>query len=167
MNLRYGTTLLALWLCWGEGSEKGQWPLPAFLSRRKLSSCSSLDARHFSAFQSATPVMEFRAVSLSTSVCGFLKRNCLVLHLFLPQLNHCWFLQPKVIETYLPGTGTLGWGAWCGAGTPWSWGTLLEFLSTRHVCGTSLFPPTSLDGCRFFNSIVVRLSFNLTSNGSE
>ena len=43
----------ACWICgsvdlWGEGSEKGQWALPAFLSGRKLSSSSHLDARHFS-----------------------------------------------------------------------------------------------------------------------
>ena len=40
---------LACHLCGsvGEGSEKGQWPLPAFLSGRKLSPSSHLDARHF------------------------------------------------------------------------------------------------------------------------
>ena len=52
---------------WGEGSEKGGWPLPAFLSGRKLSPSSYLDARYFSsslyatgAFQTATPVVELR-----------------------------------------------------------------------------------------------------------
>ena len=52
---------------WGEGSEKGQWPLPVFLSGIKLSPSSRLDARHFSfslystgAFQAATPVLELR-----------------------------------------------------------------------------------------------------------
>ena len=52
---------------WGKGSEKGQWPLPAFLSGRKLSSSSHLDARYFSsslyatgAFQGAAPVLEPR-----------------------------------------------------------------------------------------------------------
>ena len=50
---------------WEEGSEKGQWPLPAFLSGRKLSPSSRLHARHFSsslyapgAFEAATPVLE-------------------------------------------------------------------------------------------------------------
>ena len=55
-------------LCVGVGdSEKGQWPLPIFLSRRKLSPSSHFDARHFSSslcatggFQAATPVMELR-----------------------------------------------------------------------------------------------------------
>ena len=53
---------------WEEGSAKGQWPLPAFLSARKLSPSSHLDARHFSsslcapgAFQAAeTLVLELR-----------------------------------------------------------------------------------------------------------
>ena len=51
----------------GEGSEKEQWPLPAFLSGRKLSPRSLLDARHFSsslcatgAFQAATLVLAFK-----------------------------------------------------------------------------------------------------------
>ena len=52
---------------WGEGSEKGKWPLPTFLSGRKLSLRSCLDARHFGSspyatgtFQAATPMQEFR-----------------------------------------------------------------------------------------------------------
>ena len=40
-----------------------------------------------------------------------------------------------------------------------------------YGCGTSPFciyaPPTSLDGCGFFNSVVVRLPFNSISDGSE
>ena len=35
--------------------------------------------------------------------------------------------------------------------------------SLFHICA----PPTSLDGCDFFDSIVVRLPFNLISDGSE
>ena len=52
---------------WEEDSEKGQWPLPAFLSGTKLSPSSCFDARHFSsllyvtgAFQAATPVLDLR-----------------------------------------------------------------------------------------------------------
>ena len=62
-------------------------------------------------------------------------------------------------------------GAWCGAGIPYFPDIPPKFLSTTCGCGTSLFhvstPPTSLGGCGFFNSIVVRLPFNLTSDGSE
>ena len=36
--------------------------------------------------------------------------------IFFHQLYPCWVLQPEVVGTYLPGTGTLGWEAWCGAG---------------------------------------------------
>ena len=46
-----------------------------------------------------------------------------------------------------------------------------KFLSTTCGRGTSLFrvctPPTSLDGCGFFNSIVVKLPFSLISDSSE
>ena len=66
----------------GEGSEKGQWPLPAFLSGRNLSFSSHLDARHFSfsqyatgTFQAATPVMELRGSECELVLCGFFKRN--------------------------------------------------------------------------------------------
>ena len=52
---------------WGEGSENGQWSLPTFLSGRKLSPSSCLDATHFSpslytpgAFQAATLLLELR-----------------------------------------------------------------------------------------------------------
>ena len=52
---------------WGEGSEKGKWPVPTFLSDRKLSFSFHLDARHFisslyatGAFQAATLVLELR-----------------------------------------------------------------------------------------------------------
>ena len=90
---------------------------------------------------------------------------------FFHQLNSQWFLQPEVVGTYLPGTGTLGWEAWCGTGTPCSQDIPPKFLSTIHGCGTSPFcvstPPTSLDGCGFFNSVGVRLPFNLISDGSE
>ena len=73
--------------------------------------------------------------------------------------------------TYLPGTGTLGCGALCGAGTPHSWYIPPEFLPTTCGCGTSLFsmsaPFTYLGGCGFFNSMVVRLPFKLISDGPE
>ena len=54
----------------GEGSEKGHWPRPAFLSGRTLSLSSRLDAGHFSsslyatgALQAATPVLELRGTA--------------------------------------------------------------------------------------------------------
>lgn len=32
--------------------------------------------------------------------------------------NLCWFPQPGFMGISLPGTGTLGWEAWCGSGIP-------------------------------------------------
>ena len=146
---------------WGTSLEKGQWTLPTFLSERKLSTSSHLDARYFSsslyatgAFQDPTTVLELRG-SLSKSMCGFFKV----------------FLQTHLMRTYLLGIGTLGWGSWCEAGTPCSQDIPPEFLSTTPRCGTSTFhvhtPPTSLDGCGFFDSVVIRLLFNPVSDGSE
>ena len=110
-------------------------------------------------------------MSLSKSMCGFFKVNCLGLQRFLILIQSCWFLQPEVMGTYLSGTGTLDCGSWCGAGTPCSQDIPPEFLSTTRGCGTSLFHvstlPTSMDGYGFFNSVVVRLSFNTISDRSE
>ena len=49
-------------------------------------------------------------------------------------LNPHWFSQPEVMGTYLPGTGTLGWGSLCGAGTPCPEISLLNSYPP-HVCG--------------------------------
>ena len=35
---------------------------------------------------------------------------------FFYWLNPCWFLEPRVLGTYLPGTGNLGWGPGVGLG---------------------------------------------------
>ncbi|KAF6119961.1 hypothetical protein HJG60_010328 [Phyllostomus discolor] len=63
----------------GEGSGKGQWPLPAFLSGRKLSPSSCLDDRHFSFYMPLAPFKllswcwSSEGVSLNKSMCGFLR----------------------------------------------------------------------------------------------
>ena len=73
--------------------------------------------------------------------------------------------------TYLPGTGTLGCGARCGAGTFHSRDIPPGFLSTTCGFGTSLFHisalPTNLEQYIFSNSIVVGLPFNLIYDISE
>ena len=48
------------------------------------------------------------------------KRKGLRILQFLPQHNPHWFLQPEVMGTHLPRSGTLGWVVWCGAGIPHS-----------------------------------------------
>ena len=47
---------------------------------------------------------------------GSLRRTALGPQKFFHRLNPHWFLQPEVVGTYLPATGTLGRGAWYGAG---------------------------------------------------
>ena len=85
------------------------------------------DARQFSsspyvhdAFQAALELRE----NESKSMCGPFKRNSLELQLPSVSCSHnpCWFLKPEVMGTSLPGTETLGWGAWCGAGNSCSSG---------------------------------------------
>ena len=113
----------------GEGSEKGQWSLPALLSGRKLSSSCRLDARHFTstlyasgAFQAATHVLELRKnESEEVDVCGFFKRNYLGLPKFLPPIQSPLFSVARNKGCSFLGTGTLGWGPGMGLGrlTPW------------------------------------------------
>ena len=61
-------------------------------------------------------------LSPSKSMQGHFKRNCLGLQKSFVSLSHnpCWFLQPEVMGTSLPGSRTLGWGAWFGVETPCS-----------------------------------------------
>ena len=89
---------------------------------------------------------------------------------FFHHLNPRWFLQPKVVGTYIPGTGILGW-----KGPSVDLGLLAPEISLPNFypcgCGISLFhvwaAPTSLGGCGFFNSIVVRLQFSSISDIHE
>ena len=89
---------------------------------------------------------------------------------FFHRLNLWWFVKPYVVGSYLAGTGTLGQWVWCVAGTPPK-DILPKSVSTTPGWGTSPFyfcaPPTSLDGCGFFNSVVVRLPFSLISDVPE
>ena len=157
-------------VCWLSGG----WP------RKGTMASACLDARYLSlplqatgAPQAATLSPEpRRSESEQVSPCvGSLRGTAWGSRSFFHWFNPCWFLQSEVVGTYFPGTGTLGWGAWCGSGTPRSQGTLPEFLSTSHWCGTSPFftstLPTNLGWCCFFNSVVVRLPFNLISVSSE
>ena len=155
----------------GEGSEKGQWPLPTFLCGRKLSASSCLDARHLSSFPYATGAFKLlrqcwssEGVILSKSVCGFFKRNRLELLRFLLLTQ-----SPLVFAARSFGDlSSCHWnpGLW---GLVWGWDALLlRYPSKIFIHYTWVWdqpihvssPPTSLDGCGFFNSVVVRLPFN-------
>ena len=47
---------------------------------------------------------------------GFLRGTAWGSKSFVHQLNPRWVWQPEVVGTYLPGTGTLGWGPGVGLG---------------------------------------------------
>ena len=102
------------------------------------------DARHFSsslyspgAFQAATLVMEPRGSKselVSPCVCS-LRGTSLGSRIFFHQLNTHWFLQPKIVGTYIPGTGTLGWGPGVGLGILAPEISLLNLYPPMWVCG--------------------------------
>ena len=150
--------------------------MPSFLSGRKLSPTSHLDAKHFSS--SCMPLVPFKllprcwssvGVSLSKFVCGFFMGNCLGLQKFLPLTQSLLVFAARSYEDLSSWQRNPGPGVWCGDGTPCSLDIPPKFLSTTCGCGTSPFcicsPPTSVDG--YFNSMVVRLPFNSISDGYE
>ena len=110
-------------------------------------------------------------VNLSKSMCEFFKGNCLELQKFPLSTQFPLVFTARRYGNLSLWHGSPGLGAWCRAGTPCSQDIPPEFLSSIHGCGISPFcvstSPTSMDGCGFFNSIVVRLSFNSISDGFE
>ena len=104
-------------------------------------------------------------------MCGFFKRNCLELQQFLP-------LTQSLLGFAGRSCGDLSswhWnpGLW---GLVWGWDSLLlrypSQIFLHHMWAWDqpiprCAPLTSLDEGGFFNSIVVRLPFNSSSDGSE
>ena len=114
-------------------------------------------------------------VSQEVHVQALLRVTAWELNSFFHRLNVCWFLQPEVTDLSIwhwnPGLGGLVW-----AETPRSQDIPPDFypphvaVEPTHSMSLCLFfssPPTSLDGCSFFNSIVVGFLFNLISDSSE
>ena len=106
-------------------------------------------------------------MNLSKSCVGSLRGTAWDSRSFFYQLNPHWFLQPEVV------------GLIFLALEPWAWGPAVELghfipessIFIHHIgWGTNSFhictPPTSLDGCGFFNSNGI-LPFNLISDCSE
>ena len=127
-----------------EGSERGQCCCLAsrVLSKRKQSPSTHPDARLFNF--SHMPLVPFQLLlrcriqrereSVSPkSDTGPLRGDSWESCSFFHNPNPHWFLEPEVIGTYLPGTGTQGWMVLCGAGMPRSRGILPNFYLT-HVC---------------------------------
>ena len=107
-------------------------------------------------------------VSLSKSMCGFFKGLELLGTLEVSSTDS---IPTGFCNQKLWGLIFLALESWAGTGTTHPQLIPPKFITTTCGCGTSPFhsstPPTSLDGCGFFNSIVVRLPLNLISDGSE
>ena len=131
----------------------------------------------FSCCPSAGSQREWVCVS-PKSVVGPLRGDLWQSHSFFCHPKTHWFLQLEVMGTYLPGTGTLSWVVWCGAGIPHLWGLppnfypphmgmgpqtqCLHIFMSLHLstCLHISTPPTHLDEYDFFNSLVVGLSYH-------
>ena len=145
----------------------GLCPLPSFLSKKKLSLNSHLDARQFSTslyttgdFQAVPQCWSSEGVSLGKSMCEFFKGNCLGLQKF-----HSLAQYPLgfTVRNY----GDLSSWHWNPGlrSLVWSWdSSLLRHPSQIFIHHTGMqdhpfrisAPSTSLHGCGFFSSVVVR-----------
>ena len=109
-------------------------------------------------------------VWVDESVCGFFKRNSLGLQKFLPPTQFPLVFAARSCRDLT----SWHWNSGLG-GLMWGYNSSLTIFPSQifihHTCGTSPFPvcapPTSLHGCSFFNSVVVRLPFNSVSDVSE
>ena len=150
------------------------------LSGTELSSGSCLDARHFTSSLYATWCLSScypgnwssEGVSLSKSCAGPLRGTAWDSQQFLPPTQ-----SPLIFTARYGDLSSWHWkrGLWaqCGAWTPAPRYIPPNFYPSHvgvgpaHSASLHLRPPTSLDGCGFFNSVVVRLPFNSISDGSE
>ena len=121
-----------LWVCVGEGSERGQCHCvaSAVLSRRRFSTSAHPDARHFS----FSPCWRPERVSLCKSWvhCGPFKRKLLRIPEFLlpPQPSLVFYIQKLWRLIFLALEPWAG-GAWCGMGS------LAPEVSLHHTGGTA------------------------------
>ena len=172
-SLRYGVAALSLRV--GEGSERAQWPLPGLWSFVQeeavpwhLPWCQTPQFLPICSWGSSSccpgagAQREWICVSYKT-VLGPL-RGAAWVSPFILLLHPYWFLQTEVIGlTFLALEPWAGWSV-VGLGSfapevslqifilhPWVW--------DHPFCLSS--PPTHLDECDFFNSLVVELPYSL------
>ena len=73
-----------------------------------------------------------KGVSLSPKCVGPLRGDSWDSYSFFCHPKPHWFLQPELMGTYLPGSGTLAWVVWCGAGSFVPKVSFLIFI--HHTC---------------------------------
>ena len=105
-------------------------------------------------------------VWVGESICGFHKRNCLGLQQPPLPTQYPLVFAARSCGDLSSWHWNPGLGAWCGSVTPHLEISLPNFYP--RGCEASPFrvrtPPTSLHGCSFFNSVVVRLPVNSISD---
>ena len=155
------TRFTALWLCVGEGSERGQSCCLAsgdYLRGSCLSGTCPF-ASHFTfSLSPLMPLVCFQHCPGAKSqrgwfcmspksVAGPLREvswgSC---SFFCCPTPH-WFLQAEVTGTYLPGIGTLGWVVWSGTGTACSHGIPPYFYPPHVNVGPPVPPPLCTSPC--------------------
>ena len=114
----------ACWLCGWRAHQRNNGLCPHFHLRGICPSSSCPDVKQFTSSYiylvpfKLLPYARVQRVWAWISSCmgplrgtsGSLKASVSLSH------NPWWFLPPEIMRTYLPGTGPLGWGDWCGAG---------------------------------------------------
>ena len=115
MSLRYGSHLLALWLCGDRVQKmdnglclpfslgKSCPPALALMPDTSVPPCMLLVP-----FKLLPQCWSSEEVSLNKSLCGFFKRNCLELQKFLPLTQLPLVFAATIYETYLSVTGAVG-----------------------------------------------------------
>ena len=158
MRLRYGICLLGGWRGIGRAQERNNGLCQHFCLAESChpSSCSDAcvsipPSISLFPFKLLLQHCSSEQLNLPKSMHGSFKKNHL--GLYRPSISltlnpHC-FLQPAVMETSFPDTGTLGWKARCGAGTSRSSRETSAAEINCHARGwdqpSVSVPPTSLD----------------------
>ena len=156
----------ACWLCWLSAWEKAIPQLSPWCQPLQL-----LPLCHWCLLRCYPSAGALSQWGWGSSCVGSLRGTAWNFKSFFHQLNLCWFFATRNYGTLSSWHWNPRLGSRCGAGTPHFQDIPPKFLFASCGCETSLFHAsalhTSLCGCEFFNSIVVRLPFNSSSEGSE
>ena len=126
-SLRCGIWLPALWFCGGRAQKRDNSLYPHFCLENTVPQllpwCQTLQFLPECQWclSSCYPGAGAQREWIWVSPCmGSLRRTSWDSRGFFHELIPCWYLQSEVMRTYLPDTGTLGWGD-----LVWGWNSLL------------------------------------------